>query len=68
MRFEEYDIGYVCMQYIRIEEYDTSMGMNDDERMFVHGRGQTNKIGRMDVCGQMGPEEQNRTNRCRTEL
>jgi hypothetical protein len=41
IRFKEYGIRYVCTQYIRFEEYDTSIGMNGNRRTLVDGRGQT---------------------------
>jgi hypothetical protein len=36
--FEEYNIRYVCIAYIRFEEYDASTEMNGDGWMLVDGR------------------------------
>jgi hypothetical protein len=47
--FEEYGIGYVCMQYIQFEKYGVSMGMNNDKQMLVDRRLWT------DVGGWKGP-------------
>lgn len=38
IQFEECNIGYVCVQYIRFEKYGTSTGMNGDGRTLVHER------------------------------
>jgi hypothetical protein len=43
--FEEYDIGYICMQYILFEEHCASIGMNGDKWTKLYERNQTNKIG-----------------------
>jgi hypothetical protein len=36
--FEEYNIRYVCIAYIRFEEYDASTGINGNGWMLVDGR------------------------------
>jgi hypothetical protein len=49
--FEDYNIRYVCMQYIRFEEYDASMGMNSDRWTSMEERGRIDEIRWMDVDG-----------------
>ncbi len=67
--FKEYDIGYMCMQYILFEEHCASIGMNGDKWTESYERNQTNKIGRMkwdgmDKIGQTKLDiEQKLTNR-----
>jgi hypothetical protein len=47
--FEEYDIGYVCTQYMRFEKYDVSTRMNGNGWMLMDGRGQTHDTIQTDV-------------------
>jgi hypothetical protein len=64
IQFEEYDIGYVCTQYIQLEKYGASMGMNDDERTSVDGCWWTEGAG----WTKLNDEHQTKTNGRRTEL
>jgi hypothetical protein len=46
IQFEKYGIGYLCMQYIQFEEYNTLTRMSGNEQTSMDGKG------RMDEKGQ----------------